>query len=40
MTEKYEAIVRSQAILMLYRNNNKKKIVKKIIKRFLKCIKG
>ena len=40
MTEKYEAIVRSQAMLMLYRNNGKKKIIKKIINRFLKCIKG
>jgi len=32
--------MRSQAILMIYRNHQKKTIINKVIKRFLKCIKG
>ena len=40
MSERQESIIRSQAILMMYRNQGNKYIVKKIINRFLKCIKG
>jgi len=40
MSELEESVVRSQAILMLWRNHNKKHIVKRVLKRFTKCIKG
>jgi len=39
MSELQESIVRSQALLMLARNSGKKHILKRIIKRFLKCVK-
>ena len=40
MSERQESIIRSQAILMMYRNHGNKHIDKRIINRFLKCIKG
>ena len=40
MSELEESVVRSQAILMMHRNHQSKKIVKRIIRRFLRCIKG
>ncbi len=40
MSELEESVVRSQAILMIYRNRQSKEIVKRILRRFLKCIKG
>jgi len=40
MSELEESVVRSQAILMIHRNHQSKKIIKRIIRRFLKCIKG
>ncbi len=39
MSEQQEAVVRSQAILMLARNHNKIHVIKRVLKRFLKCIK-
>ena len=38
MSETKEAIVRQQAILMIARNSGKSSIIKKIMKRFIKCI--
>ena len=40
MSELEESIVRSQALLMMSRNQGKSNIVKRIIKRFLQCLKG
>jgi|TARA_R100000808_G_C2069405_1_gene97539 hypothetical protein len=40
MSERQESIIRSQAILMFARNRGNKKIHKRIIARFAKCIKG
>jgi hypothetical protein len=40
MSEREEAIVRSQAILMITRNNTKHYIIKKVMQRFLRCIKS
>ena len=40
MSELEESVVRSQTILMLSRNHSKKHIVKRVLKRFIKCIKG
>ena len=39
MSELQESIVRSQALLMLARNTGKQQVLKRIIKRFLKCLK-
>ena len=39
MSELQESIVRSQALLMLARNSGKTHILKRVIKRFLKCVK-
>ena len=39
-SELRESIIRSQAILMIARNVGKDNITKKIMKRFLKCLKG
>ena len=39
MSEQQEAIVRSQTILMFARNQGKTKIIKRVLRRFLKCIK-
>ncbi len=40
MSEQQEAIVRSQALLMFARNQGKTHIVKKVLRRFFKCIKS
>jgi len=40
MSELEESVMRSQAILMIHRNHQKSNIVKRILRRFLKCIKG
>lgn len=39
MSEKQEAVIRQQTIVMLARNHGNKQIIKRIIKQFLKCIK-
>ena len=38
MSEHEESVLRSQTILMMVRNNKKDKIIKRILKRFQKCI--
>jgi len=38
MSERQESIMRSQAILMFARNHNKPHIIRRITKRFLKCL--
>ena len=40
MSENQESIVRSQAMLMIYRNHGKTYIAKRIVKRFLECLKN
>ena len=40
MSELEESVVRSQAILMFARNQGKPHVVKRVMKRFLKCLKG
>ena len=40
MSELEESVVRSQALLMMSRNQGKTFIVKRIMKRFLRCLKG
>jgi len=40
VSELQESMVRSQAILMFTRNQGKTQIIKRVMKRFLKCIKG
>ena len=40
MSEQEESFVRGQALLMIYRNQGKEHVVKRVVKRFLKCIKG
>jgi hypothetical protein len=40
MNEKEESTVRSQAILMIQRNTGKPYIIKRVLKRFTKCIRG
>jgi hypothetical protein len=40
MSEQQESLIRDQAVLMLARNRGKNNIANKILKRFLKCIKG
>jgi len=39
MSEQQEALVRSQAFLMFARNQGKTRIIKKVLNRFLKCIR-
>ncbi len=39
MSEKEESVMRNQAILMIARNYNKPKVIKRIMRRFKKCIK-
>ena len=36
MSEKQESIIRSEAILMMSRNNHKEYMVKRVMKRFIK----
>jgi len=38
MSERQESIVRSQAILMFARNHNKRHIIRRVTRRFLKCL--
>ncbi len=40
MSELEESVVRSQALLMMSRNQGKTHIVKRVVKRFLKCLTG
>jgi len=40
MSEREESVVRSQTILMITRNYDKVKVVKRILKRFVECIKA
>ena len=40
MSELEESVVRSQAILMMARNHNKRHVIQRVIKRFLKCLKN
>jgi len=40
VSELQESVVRSQTILMFTRNQGKAQIIKRVMKRFLKCIKG
>jgi hypothetical protein len=40
MSEHQESIIRSKTITMLFRNNGNKKNSKRIINKFLNCIKG
>ena len=39
MSELEESVVRSQAILMMARNHDKKHVLKRVLKRFLRCVK-
>ncbi len=39
MSEKEESVLRNQTILMIARNYNKPKVIKRVLKRFKKCIK-
>ena len=38
VSEREEAVVRSQAILMITRNIGKEKVIERLMKRFIKCI--
>ena len=38
MSELEESVLRSQTILMMARNNKRNRIVKRILKRFMKCV--
>ncbi len=38
VSEREEAVVRSQAILMITRNIGKDKVIERLMKRFIKCI--
>ena len=40
MSELEESVVRSQAILMMARNHQKENVIKRILKRFMRCVKG
>lgn len=40
MSELEESVLRSQTILMLARNHQREHVVKRVIKRFLKCVRG
>ena len=39
MSELEESVVRSQAILMMARNHYKEQVEKRVLKRFLKCVR-
>mgnify|MGYP001435875395 CR=1 FL=1 len=39
MSEKQEAIIRQQAILLLTRNQGKEYVKRRILERFIKCIR-
>ena len=38
LSKKQEAIIRQQALLMMWRNQGKEHIVQRVYKRFKKCI--
>ena len=40
MSELEESVVRSQAILMMARNQGKDYVIKRVLKRFIRCLKG
>jgi len=40
MSELQESVIRERALVMLARNQGNKQITKRIIKQFLKCIRG
>ena len=40
MSEREESAVRSQTILLMMRNHSKPHIIKRVVKRFLKCMKS
>jgi len=40
MSEQQESLIRSQTMTMLFRSNGKEKNRKRILTKFLKCIKG
>ncbi len=40
MSEAQEAAVRQQTIMMLSRNYDKPHIIKKVLKRFMKCLRS
>ena len=39
MSEREESAVRSQAILMLARNQGRGYVIKRVLKRFMSCVK-
>ena len=39
MSELEESVVRSQAILMMARNHDQEHVIKRVLKRFLRCMK-
>ena len=39
LSEQEEALIRSQTMLLINRNTSKKHIIKKVLKRFQRCIK-
>tara|TARA_R100000781_G_C4072468_1_gene124932 strand:- start:76 stop:204 length:129 start_codon:yes stop_codon:yes gene_type:complete len=40
MSDREEAFIRGQAILMIARNQGRKNIRKRVLRRYLRCIKG
>ena len=40
MSEQQESLIRSKTVIMLFRSFNNKKNSKRILNKFLKCIKG
>ena len=40
MSEAQEAVVRQQALLMIERNQGRPHILRRVVKRFLKCLKS
>ena len=40
MSELEESVVRSQAILMMARNHGKDYVIKRVLRRFIRCLKG
>ena len=40
VSEAQEAVIRQQAVIMLSRNYDKPHIMKRVLKRFMKCLKN
>jgi len=40
LSEQQEAIIRQQALLMVERNHGKMYVIRRVYRRFLKCLKG